>query len=59
MCLHVRSPTGRWSLDDHVRFQHILEQYADEKHDKRKLYIDRMMRDLSHKTRSQIVSTVP
>eukprot|EP00794_Sanderia_malayensis_P003646 gene3646-4163_t len=50
-----RAPTGGWTVSDHFAFQHILEQYADEKHDKRLLYIDRMTRQFKQKSRSDIV----
>jgi len=50
-----RAPIGFWSPNDHLCFLHIFEQYADQKHDKRMLYIDRMIRNLPHKTRSEIV----
>lgn len=50
-----RAPTGLWTTYDHLCFLHVIEQYTDEKHDKRMLYIDRMMRNLPHKTRCEIV----
>ncbi|XP_065052658.1 coiled-coil domain-containing protein 148-like [Rhopilema esculentum] len=50
-----RAPSGKWSANEHLAFQHILEQYADEKHDRRMLYIDRMIRNLPNKTRQEIV----
>ena len=53
-----RAPIGFWTPDDHLCFLHIFEQYADQKHDKRMLYLDRMMRNLPHKTRSEIVRII-
>lgn len=47
--------TGGWSKHDHLHFVHLMEQYPPELPNRRMLYIDRMLRELSHKTRSQLV----
>lgn len=50
-----QSSTGGWSKHDHLHFVHLMEQYPPELPNRRMLYIDRMFREISHKTRSQLV----
>lgn len=53
---HVRqSSTGGWSKHDHLHFVHLMEQYPAELPNRRLLYIDRMLREMPHKTRSKLV----
>ena len=47
---------GGWSREDALRYSTILEQYPLSLPDRRTLYIDRMVRELPHKTRAEIVS---
>ncbi|XP_028395006.1 LOW QUALITY PROTEIN: coiled-coil domain-containing protein 148-like [Dendronephthya gigantea] len=44
-----------WERDNHLRFQHILEQYAADMPNRRSLYVDRMLREMPHLTRHDIV----
>jgi len=53
---HVRqSSTGGWSKHDHFHFVHLMEQYPPELPNRRMLYVDRMLREMPHKTRSKLV----
>ena len=48
---------GGWKLEeDRLHFELILEQYPRGVNGYRTLYIDRMLREMSHKTRDDIVS---
>lgn len=50
-----QSITGGWSKLDHFHFVHLMEQYPPELPNRRKLYIDRMLKEMPHKTRSNLV----
>lgn len=53
---HVKqSSSGRWSKQNHLHFVHLMEQYPPELPNRRMLYIDRMLREMPHKTRSELV----
>lgn len=53
---HVKqSSSGGWSKQNHLHFVHLMEQYPPELPNRRMLYIDRMLREMSHKTRSELV----
>ena len=54
--LFVRSNTGGWSKQDHFHFVHLMEQYPAELPNRRMLYMDRMLREMPHKTRTKLVS---
>ena len=54
--LFVRSNTGGWSKQDHFHFVHLMEQYPVELPNRRMLYMDRMLREMPHKTRTKLVS---
>lgn len=43
---------------DAERFAFILEQYPSSLSNRRAVYIDRLLRELPHKTRTEIVSAV-
>ena len=45
-----------WASDDHLRFEYILDQYDANMPQRRTLYIDRLMRELPHLSRHDIVS---
>ena len=44
-----------WAKDDHLRFQYILDQYRGDIPNRRSLYVDRMMREMPHLSRHDIV----
>ena len=50
------TPFGGWSEDDHDQFCLILHQYPCEIPGKRKLYLDRLRREFSSKSRADILS---
>lgn len=53
---HVKqSSSGGWSKQNHLHFVHLMEQYPPELPNRRMLYIDRMLREMPHKTRSELV----
>ena len=52
----LRNKDEGWVKEDHLRFQYILEQYAVDMPNRRSLYIDRMMREMPHLSRHDIVS---
>lgn len=53
---HVKqSSSGGWSKQNHLHFVHLMEQYPPELPSRRMLYIDRMLREIPHKTRSELV----
>ena len=54
--LFVRSNTGGWSKQDHFHFVHLMEQYPAELPNRRMLYMDRMLREMPHKTRTKLVN---
>ena len=47
---------GGWSTRDAERFRHIMCQYPMSLPQRRTLLIDRLTRELPHKTRAEIVS---
>ncbi|XP_032218323.2 coiled-coil domain-containing protein 148 [Nematostella vectensis] len=49
------SDIGGWTKEDHFHFMCILEQYPPELPNRRMLYIDRMLREIPHKTRAELV----
>ncbi|KAK3740895.1 hypothetical protein QZH41_013404 [Actinostola sp. cb2023] len=51
----VGYPLGGWSKQDHFQFVCIMDQYPPEMPNRRYLYIDRMLKELPHKGRSQLV----
>ena len=51
----LRSP-GSWSNDEHALFVHICSQYATISKNKRKLFIDRMKREIPKKSKQEVVS---
>ncbi|KXJ15267.1 coiled-coil domain-containing protein 148 [Exaiptasia diaphana] len=51
----VCCPYGNWSKQDHFHFACLMEQYPAEMPNRRTLYIDRMLRELPHKGRNQLV----
>ena len=53
---YIGSRDGGWSTGDAERFQHIVSQYPTSLVRRRTLLIDRLMRELPHKTRAEIVS---
>ncbi|XP_070566283.1 coiled-coil domain-containing protein 148-like [Ptychodera flava] len=52
----ISSQTGEWDPNDHLVFQAILDQYPHDMANRRMLYIDRMKRQLPHKTRAELVA---
>ena len=54
--LFVRSNTGGWSKQDHFHFVHLMEQYPAELPNRRMLYMDRMLREMPHKTHTKLVN---
>lgn len=46
---------GGWKKDDHLHFQHILDQYPPDTPNRRRLYVDRMIREMPHMSRHMIV----
>ena len=56
--LFIRSSTGGWSKHDHFHFVYLMEQYPPELPNRRMLYVDRMLREMPHKTRSKLVRNV-
>ncbi|XP_031548675.1 coiled-coil domain-containing protein 148-like [Actinia tenebrosa] len=46
---------GGWSKQDHFHFTCLMEQYPPELPNRRALYIDRMLREIPHKGRAQLV----
>ncbi|EDO45780.1 predicted protein, partial [Nematostella vectensis] len=48
------SDIGGWTKEDHFHFMCILEQYPPELPNRRMLYIDRMLREIPHKTRAEL-----
>lgn len=49
-----RVPLGGWNELDHLRFKHIINQYKDVSSNRRKLYMDRLKRELPYKTIEQL-----
>ena len=49
---------GGWSSGDAERFHYITGQYPSSLMRRRTLLIDRLMRELPHKTRAQIVNII-
>ncbi|XP_071803313.1 coiled-coil domain-containing protein 148-like [Asterias amurensis] len=52
----LRSDTGGWSDQDHFAFQAIVDQYPHDLSNRRSLYINRLRRQLPHKTRADVVA---
>ncbi|XP_022080125.1 coiled-coil domain-containing protein 148-like [Acanthaster planci] len=52
----LRSDTGGWDAADHFAYQVIVDQYPHDLSNRRALYIDRLRRQLPHKTRNDIVA---
>ncbi|XP_002736122.1 coiled-coil domain-containing protein 148-like [Saccoglossus kowalevskii] len=52
----LRSESGGWTDSDHYWFQVIIDQYPHEMTNRRMLYIDRMKRQLPHKSRAEVVA---
>jgi hypothetical protein len=52
----LRNKDEGWEKVDHLRFQFILDQYAADIPNRRSLYVDRMMREMPHLSRHDIVS---
>lgn len=53
--LNLRTPDS-WSNDEHALFIHIGNQYATISKNKRKLFIDRMKREIPKKSKQEVVS---
>ena len=51
----LRTP-GSWSNDEHALFVHICNQYGTISKNKRKLFIDRMKREIPKKSKHEVVS---
>ena len=54
---YVSLKDGGWSAGDAERFCHIVSQYPTSLVRRRILLVDRLMRELPHKTRAEIVSS--